>query len=314
MKKIIRILTLLLTLSILLSGCAQGEVSSTTPTPSETSTSQEDIKETTPPVVALEQPIVVAGTVSATRILHGLGVELTAVPQTNKPLDAELALLPQIGLPMNPDIELVKSHDPAFFITDASLEERLSASLTEHEINTIFLKTSSYQNILDAITEMGDLFAKQDKAKEMTNHILNLEAQALALSKDQKPLNVAIIFGTPDSFMLATKSSYVGDLSARLGATNITDSMPEARAPYVPFSLETLAQLNPDVILRLTHANPEESKKMFDAAFNTNPFYDALKAVKENRVIDLDSNYFGVVATIDCGEALLKLAEHFYAQ
>lgn len=259
-------------------------------------------------------PVVVAGTVSAARILHGLGVVLAAVPETDRYLPQDIENLPTIGLPMNPDIERVKSFDPDLFVTDATLEERLAESMEIQGINTAFIKTSGYADILMAIETLGLKFDKTAEASNLVDEIKNLEKEALAIAQGNDPVSVAVIFGTPESFMLATNMSFVGDMVNKLGAENITDQLQEARGPYVPFSLETLAEYNPDVILRMTHVNPEQSRKMFEDAFSQNPFYDALEAVKSGRVYDLDSNYFGVVASLDCGEAIKMLAEILYVQ
>lgn len=307
--------TLILTLALTaFTGCQKNEAAPTEETISPIAVIEEEAVEEEDVVEEEPSPIVVAGTVSATRILHGLGVTLTAVPQTEKALPEDIAGLPSVGLPMNPDLELVKSHNPDFFITDATLEERLADSLKEQGIETLFLKTSGYSDIIDAISTLGEHFNKQTNAEAMIAHINALEKDALALAKGKEAPTVAIIFGTPESFMLATDFSYVGDLAKKLGAVNITSGMDNVRGPYVPFSLETLAEMNPDMILRMTHVNPEQSKIMFDNAFDGNAFYSALKAVKDDKVIDLDSNYFGVVATVDCGEAILMMAEHLYGK
>lgn len=309
------LITMFLSLALMITGCA-----GVTTDPNMTESSQATTEETTSIVTneAVQEtenkPVVVAGTVSVTRILHDLGVDIVAIPQTEKALPEKVKSLPAIGLPMNPNIELVMSYAPDFFITDASLEASLSDPLKAQNINTVFLKTSGYNDIIDSILHLGEIFKKQNAATKMVNHITELEEQAVQLSEGKESISVAIIFGTPESFMLSTGSSYVGSLVSKLGGTNITDGMEGARAPYIAFSLETLAEMNPDVILRMTHVNPEQSKIMFDEAFSGNAFYSGLKAVKEGKVIDLDSNYFGVTATVDCGEAILMMARHLYGE
>lgn len=311
MKKYFSLMMMVMVL--VLAGCSsvssKGESES-----SESSVQETEVKvEAEVEVEEEDKPVVVAGTVSTARILYELGVELTAIPQTEKGLPEAIENLPSIGMPMNPDVELVKSHDPDFFITDASLEERLSASLETHGIPTTFVNTSGYQSILDAIDQLGAMFGKEERAAEMLAEKKLQEEEALSKVDADMPLKIAIIFGTPDSFMLATEMSYVGDLAARLGAENITSGM-GARGPYVPFSMETLAEQDPDMIFRMSHTNPEQMKRMFDEAFDQNPFYDALTSVKEGRVVDLDPNFFGVVATVDCGEAIIMMAEHLYGE
>ena len=113
--------------------------------------------------------------------------------------------------------------------------------------------------------------------------------------------------------MLATDSSYLGDLVDTAGANNITDNL-QVDSDYIPFSMEQLVASNPDYILRFAHGNLEETKKAFDKTFNENPAFATLDAVKEGRVIDLDPDIFGVSANIYVINAIETLGELFYGK
>ncbi len=300
MKKIVSLIGVFAVVIGLFTGCVQKESGVENPPVEEKA-------------AEVEAPVVVAGTVSTARILHGLGVPLTAIPTTQKELPAELKALPTVGSPMSPDIELVKSFNPDFFVTDAGQKEKLGDAMKAQSVETLFVETSSYDAIVSAIETLGAQFDKEEAATEMVEGIRAYEDEALKVVEGKEPVSVAIIFGTPENFMFATPASFVGDLANRLGAVNIAGDV-KVGSPYVPFSLETLAEKDPDYILRLTHVDPAQSKQMFDAAFAENAFYSTLKAVKNEQVVDLDPALFGVVATIDGGEALLKLAEILYGE
>ena len=63
--------------------------------------------------------------------------------------------------------------------------------------------------------------------------------------------------------MLATETSYLGDLLKTVGGTNIATELDgSAKSPYLQFSLEQIVQTNPDYILRFAHGNLEETKKL----------------------------------------------------
>lgn len=315
MKKI-WILVLVLAL---LTGCAGGAGNNTATNVEETNEVVETKEETKEKVeeteeVVQETHVVVAGTVSLTRALHAVGVELAAIPETRKALPEDLSALPRIGMSMKPDIEIVKSLEPTHFFTDGMLKESLETTFTEQNIPVEFISMSSYQDVIDTLTYFGETFGKEENAKKVIDEIKAYEDRAKAIYEGKEARTVAIIFGMPGNFMLTTNSAFSGQLVPMVGSTNITDGMPGAMAPYIPFSLEVLAEKDPDVILRLTHVSQEESKKMFDEEFANNSFYDNLKAVKNGEVYDLDSSIFGVAATIDCGQALLEMTKLIYGE
>lgn len=306
MKKLLIVLSIFTLVFSLFVGCSNNQENVV-----ENAKANESMN-TEPKEEVKEEPIVIAGTVSITRILHGLNVELTAVPSTSKFMPEDVLSLPQIGMAMSPDIEIIKSFEPDYFITDTTLQERLGGEFEEQQIPTFYKKTSGYEDIITTINELGAEFNKEEEAKKMVADIRAYEAEAANIYEGQDSLKVVVIFGTPGSFMLATEKSYVGGLVTMIGSENITSGLEGAMGPFIPFSLEVVADIDPDVILRLTHVNPEQSKLMFDKEFNENEFYKALSAVKNNRVYDLDNSLFGVVATVDCGQALVEMSRLLY--
>lgn len=258
--------------------------------------------------------VVVAGTVSLTKALAAVGVELTAIPTTESELPEAVTDLPRIGMPMNPDLELVKSFEPDYFFTDGMLKNSLDASFQEQNIPVEYISMSSYDDVIETLTYFGSEFGKEEEASKVIADIEAYEEEAKAIYENQEPKTVAVIFGVPGNFMLTTSRAFTGELVSKVGSVNITDDMEGAMAPYIPFSLETLAEKDPDVILRLTHVSPEESKKMFDEEFANNSFYSNLKAVKDGKVFDLDPSMYGVSATIECGKALLNMTELIYGE
>ena len=151
-----------------------------------------------------------------------------------------------------------------------------------------------------------------DEATTLLNQLKQAEEAALANKTEQAP-TVAIIFGAGDNFMLATESSYLGDLAKTLGAINIASEIDtNIESAYIQFSLEQILAQNPDYVLRFAHGNIEETSKMFDEAFDKNEAYQQLDAVADGKVYDLDSTIFNVSANLKVTEAITKLGEILY--
>lgn len=70
--------------------------------------------------------------------------------------------------------------------------------------------------------------------------------------------------------------------------------------------------MQPDIILRMTHAEPEAAKAMFDEEFKANQGWQHFDAVKEGGVYDLPNGYFGMSANLLAIDAMEYLTDLFY--
>lgn len=309
------LLSMILVSTTLLVGCQSSkgtEVEEQIPVVDETSSSTKQEEETTDVEKEVEEIKVVAATVSATQVLAELNAEVLGVPATSQTLPDGYQDLPQVGQAMNPDLEIVASLNPDLFIMDASFKSSVEESLTEYGLNTFFFETGTYTAFLNSIKELGNAINRQDEATTLLNQLKQAEEVALANKTEQTP-TVAIIFGAGDNFMLATESSYLGDLAKTLGAINIASEIDtNIESAYIQFSLEQILAQNPDYVLRFAHGNIEETSKMFDEAFDKNEAYQQLDAVADGKVYDLDSTIFNVSANLKVTEAITKLGEILY--
>lgn len=296
MKKAISIM-MALVLSVLVTAC--------TSTPA--GTDAENGAQTT---AAPATKRVIAGTVSAMQYLDALGADVVAIPTTDKEVPANYQGKPEIGMPMSPNLEMILAQTPDIFIADMNLKATLDEMFYGKNVDVILLDNNSYDSIATNINLLAEKLGLESKAEEVITQIEAKKQAALAKAEGKEQPKVAVIFGTTAMFMLATDSSCVGSMVELLGAPNITDDLGLGDA-YVTFDREKLAELNPDVILRLSHADPAETAKAFETEFSK-PFWQQIEAVKNNRVYDLDIEYFGVTANYKTIDAPSLLADMLY--
>lgn len=55
-----------------------------------------------------------------------------------------------------------------------------------------------------------------------------------------------------------------------------------------------------------------KQKNQVNKEFKTNPQWQKFKAVKENKIYDLDPKYFGVTGDINIVESLQKMKDYLY--
>ena len=66
--------------------------------------------------------------------------------------------------------------------------------------------------------------------------------------------------------------------------------------------MEYLASCNPEYILFMAHANPDESLEAFKTEFESNEAWQNFDAVKNDKVIALPTGYFGMSANLQAAE------------
>lgn len=261
-----------------------------------------------------KKPSVVAATVSGTQVLDKLDANVVGVPTTKMTLPEKLKGLPEVGQAMSPDLEIVASLEPDVFVMDNMFKEKVEESMKKYDLDTFYFDTSTYTNFLTSIEKLGAKIGQDKEATKVINELKDVEKEAVKNKKGEAP-KVAIIFGGGENFMLATESSYLGDLVKTVGAKNITNNLDTSvKSPYIQFSLEQILEQNPDYILRFAHGEIEQTKKAFDSAFDKNPAYKELDAVKNKKVIDLDPSIFNVSANLQVKEAIKTLGETFYGK
>ncbi|CEP42197.1 ABC transporter substrate-binding protein [Paraclostridium sordellii] len=261
-----------------------------------------------------KKPSVVAATVSGAQVLDKLDANVVGVPTTKMTLPEKLKGLPEVGQAMSPDLEIVASLEPDVFVMDNMFKEKVEESMKKYDLDTFYFDTSTYTNFLTSIEKLGAKIGQEKEATKVINELKDVEKEAIKNKKGEAP-KVAIIFGGGENFMLATESSYLGDLVKTVGAKNITNNLDTSvKSPYIQFSLEQILEQNPDYILRFAHGEIEQTKKAFDSAFDKNPAYKELDAVKNNKVIDLDPSIFNVSANLQVKEAIKTLGETFYGK
>ncbi|MDM0464513.1 heme ABC transporter substrate-binding protein IsdE [Clostridium perfringens] len=256
------------------------------------------------------EEIVVATSVAVTEILDELGVKVSGVPTSSYDLPESTKDAVKVGNPMNPDLEIIKSLNPDVVVSVDTLGEDYKKLFTDNNIPSEFIDLTTLEGLKTSISTLGERFNKKEKANEILNELKVKEDEFVNLSKEEKK-DVLLVFAAPGSMMIATPSSYIGNLVDKVGANNIVK---DDKKPFVSYSNEEIVKLNPDMVLVMTHGMPEQAKKMAEEKFASDPAWSRIEAVKEGRVYYLENGYFGMSANLKVTESLDKLGEIIYGE
>ncbi len=302
------------TLAMLMATGCSSKATDTTQDVVETVNTEETVivDETTPAeesVAATEK--VVASSVAVVEILDALGVPMVGVPTSSYDLPESVAEATRIGNPMSPDIEVIASMEPTVIVSVDSLSADLAEQFELLGAESLFVNLSSYDGLKESIKSLGERFGVEDKANAI---VAAFEAREVAIAEavaEKEAPSVLVIFGAGTSFMTVSETAYVGDLVKRVGGANIITDAPSS---FSPVDMEYLADKNPEYILFMSHANPEESLAAFRQEIEANPAWQNFEAVKNDKLITLETGYFGMSANLLAVDAMDKLVDILYGE
>ena len=131
-------------------------------------------------------------------------------------------------------------------------------------------------------------------------------------------MRTLLIFGTPESFVIALPNSFPGDLLRLAGGVNVGDGLAPSGAgmagsSYAPFSLEFALQAKPDQVFFITHGDPELMIRKFKETLSQNSAWSTIPAIRENRLAVLPFE-LAINPGSRTDEALLHIGKLLYPE
>ena len=257
-----------------------------------------------------EDPRLVATSPATAQICDKLDLNLVGVCTTSSTLPERYADLPTVGTAMSPDMEIISSLNPAYVLSPNSLQSDLAPKYEAAGLNSIFLDLKSVEGMYDSIESLGEKFGRQEQAQALVDEYQAYMADYTSQHGDKSRPKVLILMGLPGSYIVATESSYVGNLVKLAGGENVYGD--GDGKDFLNANTEDMLTKSPDIILRAAHALPDEVKQMFADEFETNDIWKHFSAVQNGKVYDLDPSFFNMSANFRWTEALDELEPLIY--
>lgn len=260
----------------------------------------------------IENPRLVATSPAVAQICNQLDLNLVGVCQTSGTLPERYEDLTRVGMAMNPDLEILKSLSPDYVLSPNSLQSDLQPKYASIGVNSLFLNLKSVEGMYASIEDLGKKFNREEEAAAMLEEFDSFMKEYKDKNQAKESPKVLVLMGLPGSYIVATESSYIGNLVKLAGGINVYgDGNGEE---FLTANTEDMKSKEPDIILRAAHALPDQVKAMFAEEFETNDIWKHFAAVQNGKVYDLDSSLFNMSANFNYSDALKALQPMLYGE
>ncbi|WP_052646736.1 ABC transporter substrate-binding protein [Paenibacillus terrae] len=210
----------------------------------------------------------------------------------------------QVGEINHVSMEKLLSLKPDLVIGNPFFHQQLAPSFKDAHIPFAMLTVKSIEDIRRNAALLGQIIGKEDQAQ---NSISKMDSQLSALTKslpDQQP-TYAIITLMANNISLQKDSSIALDIANALHMRNIAETLPAGKMPSsVPFSMETLASMNPDFLFIVVHGSDEDGQRMIRSQLESNPAWKSLQAVSSGQLHILPPSMFVTTPGLNISESL----------
>ena len=164
----------------------------------------------------------VATSPAVVQICNRLDLDLVGICQSTSDLPERYDGVTTVGMAMNPDLEIIKSLDPDYILSPATLQNDLQPKYASIGVSSLFLNLKSVEGMYASIEGLGEKFGREEEAAVMLEEFDSFMTEFAEKNAGKESPKVLVLMGLPGSYIIATDNSYVGSLVKLAGGTNAT--------------------------------------------------------------------------------------------
>lgn len=245
-------------------------------------------------------------------IMDAFGISVVGKPTLTSGEDEDESLkeVQAVGTTHEINYEQIALLQPDVVLGNVAFNQDDVASIENVGTKVVLTEANSIQDIKKQIDLYGKMLQQETKAQQI-NEELNTKLEEIKKTLTNNGKRVLIVYGAPGTYMAALPNSLSGDILTAAGGVNIAGDYPalEKFPQYAQINTERVVEANPDVVLLITHGNPEEIRKGFLKEMEQSSSWNSLEAVKQGRVEVLPSKLFGSNPGSNVTEAVSYMVE-----
>ncbi len=226
---------------------------------------------------------IVSLTPGSTEVLFAVGAGKQVVGVTSYcDYPPEAKRLPKVG-DMRTNVEAVVALRPDLVVADGVLNRRFVPALERLKLPLLVIEPKTWLDVARVIHLLGMATGHEKQAEQIVRQFRQAEREARSRTANSpKPGVLFTLNVEPLPMWVAGRNLFVDDMIRLAGGRNVAADGGEN---YYPLSAEALVTRNPDIIITTV---PEDRL----SPLREHPVLKRLKAVQENRVYSVDSNWF----------------------
>ena len=247
--------------------------------------------------------------------LHELGANIAGRPDSKNNTPDWAKEIPSIGKVYQVDVERVLACSPDLVVINKGMNEKLVGVLKENKIPVLVMDMKTLDEVKNSVKVFSKISGNEVKGDEIIKKIDDDIKNILEKVPHEKK-RVAILHSTAQGLTVQLDGSIAGNIIKMFGWENVaSDMIPLEKNPdAAPYSMETLAEQNPEIIFVTSMGNSEELKKGVQDTINSNPAWQTITAIKNNQVYYLPQNLFLLSPGLNYPKAVEFLAKTIYPE
>lgn len=265
-------------------------------------------------VTLAEKPARIAVTsASFLEPLHELGANIVGRPDSKNNMPDWAKDISSVGQVYQIDVERLLACQPDLVIVNKGMNERLLNVLAENKIPALVTEMKTYAEVQHTLRNFAQITGSIDTAEQLIDQ-MDDDIQGVIDSIPHEKKRVAILHSTAQGLSVQLEGSIAGCIVEMLGWENVAAGMTplENNPDAAPYSMETLAAQNPEIIFVTSMGNADEIEKNMREAIETNDAWQAIGAVKNNQLYYLPQNLFLLSPGLNYPAAVEYVAKLIY--
>ena len=301
--------------SLLISGCGSEKISA--PVNIEQAQNFATITDDAGRTVNLQQKPtrIVVTSASFLEPLNSVGGVIVGRPDSKNKMPAWAKDLPSVGAVYQIDVERLLSCAPDLVIVNKGMNEKLLPVLEENKIPALIVELKTYDDFKRGLKIFSTVSGELELGEKIIRD-MDAEIQAIVERVPKKNLRVAILHSTAQGVTVQLDGSIAGSIVKMFGWENVASDMTplEKNPDAAPYSMETLAAQNPEIIFVTSMGDVDEIKANMLAAVAENAAWQTIGAIKDNRLYFLPQDLFLLSPGLRYPEAVKTMARLIYPE
>ena len=242
--------------------------------------------------------------------LHAVGAEIVGRPDSKNKMPDWAKGLASVGAVYQIDVERLLSCAPDLVIINKGMNEKLLPVLEENKIPALVVELKTYDDVKRGLKIFSAVSGNTEAGEKIIRE-MDAEIKSVLDKMPKEKLRVAILHSTAQGLSVQLDGSIAGSIVKMFGWENVAAGMTplEKNPDAAPYSMETLAEQNPEIIFVTSMGDADEIKSNMLKAIAANDAWQAIGAVKNNRLYFLPQDLFLLSPGLHYPDAVRTMAK-----